>query len=164
MLYHHERYDGKGYPEGLKGEEIPLIARIIAVADSYDAMSTNRVYRKYISREEIISNFISCRGTQFDPYIGDIFVQMLMDGFEVEDTDGSGLTSAERSLSAAAANMLHRLVDTDRADKPVGAMNVDSEEFGQIYAYIRSLGRRYGDNVLLLTVGLRQEDCARLNQ
>lgn len=50
VLYHHERYDGKGYPERLKGEEIPLVARIIAVADSYDAMSTNRIYRKFIKR------------------------------------------------------------------------------------------------------------------
>ncbi len=67
--YHHERYDGKGYPEGLKGEDIPEIARIIAVADTYDAMTSSRSYRsalpQLVAREEIVKG----AGTQFDPYI-----------------------------------------------------------------------------------------------
>ena len=153
VLYHHERYDGKGYPEGLKGEEIPLVARIIAVADSYDAMSTNRIYRKFIKREQIISDFINCRGTQFDPYIADVFVKMLMEGFTVEDEGTVSLAGAERSISAAAAGMLRRITESDQAGH-VGAMNVDSEEFGQLYAYIRGLGRRYGTELMLMTVGL----------
>ena len=78
--YHHERYDGKGYPEGKKGEEIPLIARMICVADSYDAMNSNRVYRKKLSREEIISELENNKGTQFDPNIADIFLKLIRDG------------------------------------------------------------------------------------
>ena len=65
--YHHERYDGKGYPEGLKGEEIPEIARIIAVADAYDAMSSNRSYRKAIPQHIVREELVKGMETQFDP-------------------------------------------------------------------------------------------------
>ena len=75
--WHHERYDGKGYPDGLKGDEIPLIPRIICVADAYDAMTSNRSYRRQLSpleaREEILRN---C-GTQFDPEIGKIAASII---------------------------------------------------------------------------------------
>ncbi len=81
-LYHHERYDGKGYPTGLKGEDIPLTARIIGIADSYDAMSSDRVYRSKLSHEKIISEFERCSGTQFDPKLGSLFVSMLKDGYD----------------------------------------------------------------------------------
>lgn len=75
--YHHERYDGRGYPSGLKGDEIPFIAKIIGVADSYDAMSSNRVYRSRLSDEEILQEFERCKGTQFDPKIADVFISLL---------------------------------------------------------------------------------------
>ena len=70
VLNHHERYDGKGYPEGLKGEEIDIIARIIAVADAYDAMTTDRPYRKALSYKDATEEIKKCSGTQFDPEIG----------------------------------------------------------------------------------------------
>ncbi len=75
--YHHERYDGKGYPEGKAGNDIPLIARIICVADSYDAMNTDRVYRKKLSREQIINEITKNKGLQFDPQIADIMLALL---------------------------------------------------------------------------------------
>ncbi len=75
--YHHERYDGKGYPSGLKGEDIPFIARIICVADAYDAMSSNRVYRKRFSEEKILEELERSRGTQFDPQIAEAFIRLL---------------------------------------------------------------------------------------
>ena len=78
--YHHERYGGGGYPDGLQGENIPYIARIIAVADAYDAMTSNRVYRKHLSDEDVISELERCSGTQFDPYIAQVAVRMLKDG------------------------------------------------------------------------------------
>ena len=65
--YHHERYDGKGYPDGLKGEQIPFLARIIAVADSYDTMTSNRSYRKYLPQDVVRSEIEKNIGTQFDP-------------------------------------------------------------------------------------------------
>ncbi len=79
-LYHHERYDGKGYPEGKAGEEIPLIARMICVADSFDAMNTNRVYRKKLSRERIIEELEDNKGLQFDPKIADIMLRLIKEG------------------------------------------------------------------------------------
>lgn len=79
--YHHERYDGKGYNEGLKGEEIPLYARIISVADSYDSMSSGRVYRPPLPEDVIIQELEKGKGTQFDAKFADIMIQMLRDHF-----------------------------------------------------------------------------------
>lgn len=76
-LYHHERYDGKGYPKGLAGEEIPLIARMICVADAFDTMNSNRVYRKKLTKESIINEIESNKGSQFDPEIADVMLKLL---------------------------------------------------------------------------------------
>ncbi len=75
-LYHHERYDGKGYPEGKAGADIPLIARIICVADAFDAMNSQRYYRNRLDREKIRSELVVNKGKQFDPEIVDIFLEM----------------------------------------------------------------------------------------
>ncbi|MBO6230984.1 MAG: response regulator [Ruminiclostridium sp.] len=75
--WHHERYDGKGYPNGLKGEDIPETARIICVADCYDAMSSNRSYRKALPQEIVRAEIEKGRGTQFDPAIADIMLKMI---------------------------------------------------------------------------------------
>ena len=80
-LYHHERYDGTGYPEGLRGDSIPLYARIVGVADSYDAMSSNRVYRRHLNKDEIIEEIQQGSGTQFDPDIVSYMVDMINDGY-----------------------------------------------------------------------------------
>lgn len=79
-LYHHERYDGKGYPKGLAGQEIPLIARIICIADAFDAMNTNRVYRKKLAKEHILGEIEANKGRQFDPEIADIMLRLLNEG------------------------------------------------------------------------------------
>ncbi len=79
-LYHHERYDGKGYPEGKAGEEIPFIARMICVADSYDAMNTNRVYRNRRTKEFILQEIETNKGKQFDPKIADVAMRPLKEG------------------------------------------------------------------------------------
>ena len=75
--WHHERYDGSGYPDGLKGEEIPIFARIISVCDTYDAMSSERSYRKPLLREEIIGQLVKYRGIQFDPKVVDAMLTTL---------------------------------------------------------------------------------------
>ena len=91
-LYHHERYDGKGYVNGLKGEEIPLNARIIGIADAFDAMTANRVYRKKLDLDFVLEELRKGRGTQFDPQLVDIMLGLLEDGtIDVErlyGTDG----------------------------------------------------------------------------
>ncbi|MDO5480500.1 MAG: HD-GYP domain-containing protein [Candidatus Saccharibacteria bacterium] len=78
--YHHERYDGKGYPEGLKGEEIPEIARIIAVADTYDAMNSKRSYRDGLPKEKIRQELINGMGTQFDTRFAAVMVNLIEQG------------------------------------------------------------------------------------
>ena len=79
-LYHHERYDGKGYVQGLKGEKIPLNARIIGIADAFDAMTANRVYRKKLDMEFVLNEIKKGRGTQFDPMLVDIMLDLIEDG------------------------------------------------------------------------------------
>ena len=78
--YHHERYDGNGYNEGLKGKEIPLAARIICVADSYDTMSSKRVYKELHEENYILSELDWCSGKQFDPAIVPFMIEMIKDG------------------------------------------------------------------------------------
>ncbi len=69
VLHHHERWDGEGYPEGLSGEEIPVGARVLAVADAFDAMTSNRPYRSALPAEVAYQEILNCSGTQFDPQI-----------------------------------------------------------------------------------------------
>ena len=75
VKYHHERYDGRGYPYNLLGDEIPLIASIISVADAYDAMSSDRPYRKPMRKNEIVKEIISNKNKQFSPVVVDAFMQ-----------------------------------------------------------------------------------------
>lgn len=82
-LYHHERWDGKGYPEGIKAEDIPIEARIIAIADTYDAMTTNRAYRERLSDEAVLVELENAKGTQLDEQLTGIFLEMLREGFSV---------------------------------------------------------------------------------
>ena len=79
VLHHHERYDGNGYPDRLAGEEIPLESKIIAVADAYDAMRSNRPYRKALSEVETIAAIQAASGNQFDPTVVAGFMQYLED-------------------------------------------------------------------------------------
>ena len=79
-LYHHERYDGRGYPNGLAGEQIPLFARMIGVADAFDAMTANRVYRKQMDFSYVMGEMERGRGTQFDPQFVDILLKLIHDG------------------------------------------------------------------------------------
>jgi len=73
---HHERYDGKGYPEGLIGEEIPISSRIISIADTYDAMTSNRAYRDALPHQFAVAEIMSCSGSQFDPKLTELFINI----------------------------------------------------------------------------------------
>ncbi len=77
--YHHERWDGKGYPEGLKGEEIPLSARVMAVADVFDALTSTRVYKPAFPVDEALKIIEEGKGTQFDPKCVEVFLEALPD-------------------------------------------------------------------------------------
>lgn len=80
-LFHHERYDGMGYPQGVKGKDIPLYGRIIGIADAYDAMNSDRCYRPHLSKEKILEELTVHAGTQFDPDIVVHMISMIHDGF-----------------------------------------------------------------------------------
>ncbi len=82
VKHHHERYDGKGYPGKLKGEEIPYLARIAAVADAFDAMTSRRVYRNSLPINTVIEEIEDNKGTQFDPQIADAFLDILKNDFD----------------------------------------------------------------------------------
>lgn len=85
--WHHERYDGKGYPDGKAGEDIPFFARIIAVADSYDAMTSNRSYRHYLTQDAVRSEIQKNEGTQFDPKIAECMIELMAEdkNFEMHE-------------------------------------------------------------------------------
>lgn len=74
IRYHHERYDGNGYPYGLRGTEIPLLARIVAVADAYEAMTSHRPYRRALPVEIAVEEIVKGAGTQFDPEVVEAFL------------------------------------------------------------------------------------------
>ena len=84
--HHHERYDGSGYPSMLAGENIPYLARITSVSDTFDAMTSNRVYRDALPLDTVIAEIEKCKGTQLDPKIADVFLDILHNHFdEIQD-------------------------------------------------------------------------------
>jgi HD-GYP domain-containing protein (c-di-GMP phosphodiesterase class II) len=85
ILFHHERVDGKGYPHGISGKEIPLIAKITSVADAYDAMTTNRVYMPARSPEEGLEEVIRFSGSQFEPEVVEAFVEWWHKKYQAKD-------------------------------------------------------------------------------
>ncbi|PLX34683.1 MAG: hypothetical protein C0604_01165 [Clostridiales bacterium] len=76
--HHHERWDGKGYPDGLKGNEIPIVSQILTVADSYDAMTSERAYRSAMTKNEAVAELKACKGTQFPPHVVDVFIEKVL--------------------------------------------------------------------------------------
>lgn len=83
VLFHHERWDGAGYPAGLRRRRIPLEARILAVADAFDAMISARPYRRALSHEQALAEVECGAGTQFDPLVAELFVEAWADGWDV---------------------------------------------------------------------------------
>jgi len=96
--YHHERWDGRGYPEGLKGEEIPLAARIMAIADVYDALGTKRVYKDAFPQEKCVAIIQEGSGTQFDAVIVDAFLEVADEFYQIRKELDDELKGPERCL------------------------------------------------------------------
>lgn len=115
--FHHERYDGKGYPNGLKGENIPEIARIIGVADAYDAMASNRSYRKYLPQDVIREEIEKGKGTQFDPEIADIMLKMMEEDKEYKMKESKSLQKNILVVDDEPMNI--KMVDIILKDSPM---------------------------------------------
>lgn len=96
VLYHHERWDGRGYPDGLSGEAIPLVARLIGLADSFDAMSSTRTYRSALSRPQVLAEIDKCAGSQFDPTLAAAFLKLDFTAYDrmAEEHRASEMSSA----------------------------------------------------------------------
>ncbi|MBO4904735.1 MAG: diguanylate cyclase [Lachnospiraceae bacterium] len=129
---HHERYDGKGYPQGLKGEEISEEARIVAIADAFDAMSSDRVYRKACDSCHIRNELENGKEKQFDPYITDVFLE-LWDGGELDEILKKD--TGEEDDAEASSVLLQEVVETfaaggskDEIDVTTGIMSRNSGE------------------------------------
>jgi len=95
VLYHHERWDGRGYPDRLAGENIPLYGRILGVADTFDAMSSTRSYRQAMPREKVLAEIVNCSGSQFDPSLTEPFVNLDFTEFDALVRQHEGLSSQQ---------------------------------------------------------------------
>ena len=113
--YHHERYDGRGYPDGLKGEAIPLFGRIIGVADAFDAMTSNRVYRNHMDTDYVMNEMVRGRGTQFDPDALDAFLRLVDKGVINLETIYSEKQAEIRNADQKAQAELKHRVEEDKA-------------------------------------------------
>ena len=111
--YHHERYDGKGYPGGLVGDSIPVVARIIGIADAYDAMNSKRVYRDALPKKTIRKEIENGRGTQFDPAFTDIFLSLLDEGKLNIDFSKA---DKERTLTGEGSALINQIMKSIEAE------------------------------------------------
>ena len=120
--YHHERYDGRGYPNGIQGENIPEIARILGVADAYDAMTSNRSYRKGLPQEVVRGEIEKGRGSQFDPVVADIMLKLIDEdvNYEMRQTDNM----FRKILVVDDEPMNHRLICHIMNDEPSFAFDL----------------------------------------
>ncbi len=139
VLYHHERYDGGGYPEGLAGEEIPEIARLMCVVDAYDAMSTRRSYYKALDYGQCRAELDAGRGTQFDPQMVDAFLRVL-NRIKVRRVE---LQSAAREAAAAIDAAKHALLLDD--------VDESRPEYAEISGILRDVAAQHPQVQRLLT-------------
>ena len=175
---HHERFDGSGYPRGLKGENISEEARIVAIADAFDAMSSNRVYRRRCDKGHIRNELVEGTSRQFDPQFADVFINLLdngqLDSIMESDPIGEGSIVRESSVILQRAidsymekrntldfasgddhQDISQLVELLKGDgSRRGAMSVEYAEFTRWYEYASSLENRYSYPFDLVLISL----------
>lgn len=178
-LSHHERYDGKGYPRGLRGEEITEEARIVGIADAFDAMNSNRIYRKACSREYILNQLKEGRGKQFDPQYVDVLIDLwnrgLLDesikkgaesGKEKEKFEASLHEAVETFVNENASDEL-LMADIQQAGRYEGALDVGYNQFATLYEFAANLEKRFDHpfKLILITLDRRKsgEDSSSIN-
>lgn len=147
--HHHERYDGLGYPDGLKGEDIPVEARICGIADAFDAMSSDRVYRKALPADVIRSELVKGRGTQFDPEMLDVFLKLY---------DNGELNYDDEKLSS---NMEEIIADIDEFTESIygdGTRPDRKNSFALICEHMRGLQAKYNNKVTVIVIAFKKGD------
>lgn len=141
ILSHHERWDGKGYPAGLKQEEIHILSRIIAIVDAYDAMVNDRVYRKALSPEQAQKEILDNAGTQFDPYLAEEFIRLLKSAPELSFgtvTDGSTVRVYNRSASGKVGSGKTKPVAFSKYTLDINDIIIDADDsFVSMTGYTR---------------------------
>lgn len=152
IRYHHERFDGRGYPEGLADTDIPLIARIICIADCYDAMTSNRIYRKRLNDEEVRAEFVRCAGTQFDPALVEIFVRLMDEGKVFPRTiEGKAVSENGRLLKAVVLeeNLRKEMLSRD--------IRENSQEHLRMLSFLLKLKERKNESAAVFLIGLKED-------
>ena len=171
-LSHHERYDGKGYPRGLSGREITEEARIVGIADAFDAMNSNRIYRAACSRDYILSQLTEGRGKQFDPRYVDILIDLwkrgrLDESLRMGAESGKDDKRIEVSLHEAVENFVNEnapdgllMAEIQHAGRYEGALDVEYSQFAKLYEFAANLEKRFDHpfKLILITLQRKNED------
>ena len=168
-LSHHERYDGMGYPRGLSGKEITEEARIVGIADAFDAMNSNRIYRKACDRDYILSQLKEGRGKQFDPDYADVLIDLWDRGLLDESLKSGAESKAdsekiEASLHEAVETFVSQntsgellVADIEQAGKYEGALNVEYSQFAKLYEFTANLEKRFEHPFKLILITLERK-------
>ena len=154
--HHHERFDGKGYPDKISGEEIEIEARIVGIADSFDAMSSDRVYRRALPNSIIREELIKGRGTQFDPKLLDIFLKLFDEGA----LDKLRPKSAEEKFIFNINDFIDN-IDIEGLHEGAGVLSHD--ELVKIYSYLKERKFRYGSSFKAALITLECENKENIN-
>ena len=167
-LSHHERYDGRGYPRGLQGSQMTEEARIVGIADAFDAMNSSRVYRRACDHNYILRQLEEGRGKQFDPEYVDVLIKLWNDG-RLAESMKSGLES--NNVDEVIEATLHRAVQTfilenaspellakdiQSAGSYDGALDVEYSQFARLYDYVANLGKRFNHPFKLVLITLEE--------
>ena len=158
VRHHHERYDGKGYPDGLKGEEIPLIARILCLADCYDAMTSNRVYRARLSDSQVRQEIEKCSGTQFDPALAKKFCELLDAGKLMVRTQ-NGFEGKENGEILKSSLLRHLLVQ----DMAGGKYEISNPSFVRMLSYVVKMAEKREQMVRLFLIGVENRNSEEID-
>lgn len=152
IRYHHERFDGKGYPDGLSDTDIPLIARVLALADSYDAMTSNRVYRKRLTDAQVREELLKASGTQFDPALTEMFIR-LIDRKELSVMTVEGV-AADLSGTVRKSSLLEDILQKDL----LAGKNITNPTHIRMLCYILKLMEKKGKEYLVYFASAKNAD------
>ena len=165
-LSHHERYDGRGYPRGLRGTEITEEARIVGIADAFDAMNSNRVYRKACERDYILRQLTEGRGKQFDPEYVNVLIDLWDRGLldesmksdmrreEVDQEIEASLQEEVASFVSESATPESLVADIRSAGNYEGALNVEYSQFARLHEFLAHLEKRYNHPFMMILITL----------